>query len=407
MNNSLFVVGQLGARMHYAVPRILQRIGRLEHLYTDICAAKGWPRVLRFLPESMRPPRLKSLMDREPKNVPAGKITAFTDFGWEYFRRRTTARTQSDATAAHLWAGKTFCRLILEKGLGEAEGIYTFNSAGLEIMQAARAKGLTTVMEQTIVPREIEQKLLADEKAVFPGWENETGEDGHLHDFISREAMEWDSADIILCGSEFVKEGIAACGGPVERCKVVPYGVDLDFLLAGRRPGNGPLRILTVGAIGLRKGSPYVLEAAKKLKGDAQFRMVGPIGITPEVERELRAFVELTGPVPRCEIFQHYAWADVLLLPSICEGSATVTYEALACGLPVICTPNTGSVVRDKLDGFIVPIRDSESIAERLALLSRDRSLLNDLAGNASGRSRFTRLSAYSDRLFQALSQDK
>ena len=46
MNNSLFVVGQLGARMHYAVPRILQRIGRLEHLYTDICAAKGWPRVL-------------------------------------------------------------------------------------------------------------------------------------------------------------------------------------------------------------------------------------------------------------------------------------------------------------------------------------------------------------------------
>ena len=45
---------------------------------------------------------------------------------------------------------------------------------------------------------------------------------------------------------------------------------------------RGPLRVLTVGAVGLRKGSPYVLEVARALQGVAQFRMVGSIGITAE-----------------------------------------------------------------------------------------------------------------------------
>ncbi|MEJ0001123.1 MAG: glycosyltransferase [Verrucomicrobiota bacterium] len=90
-----------------------------------------------------------------------------------------------------------------------------------------------------------------------------------------------------------------------------------------------------------------MLEAARRLGSRAQFRMVGAIQVFPEAERALRQHVELTGPVPRAQIAAQYAWADVLLLPSICEGSATVTYEAMAQGVPVVCTPQTGSVVRD------------------------------------------------------------
>jgi len=54
------------------------------------------------------------------------------------------------------------------------------------------------------------------------------------------------------------------------------------------------------------------------------------------------------------------------VLPSICEGSATVTYEALASGVPVICTPKTGSMVRHGVDGNIVPIRNPEAIAQSI-----------------------------------------
>ena len=65
--------------------------------------------------------------------------------------------------------------------------------------------------------------------------------------------------------------------------------------------------------------------------------------------------MELAGPVPRSVVAEHYAWADVFLLPSVCEGSATATYEAIASGIPVICTPNAGSVIEDGRQGFRSP----------------------------------------------------
>jgi glycosyltransferase involved in cell wall biosynthesis len=100
---------------------------------------------------------------------------------------------------------------------------------------------------------------------------------------------------------------------------------------------------------------------------------------------------------------QHYAWADVFLLPSICEGSATACYEALAAGVPVITTENAGSVVRDGIDGFIVPIRDAGAIVERLEMLHRDRELLESMARGALQRASEFTVEKYGDRLIAAL----
>jgi glycosyltransferase involved in cell wall biosynthesis len=181
-----------------------------------------------------------------------------------------------------------------------------------------------------------------------------------------------------------VKEGIAACGGPVDRCAIVPFGADAVFTMQTRPAHDGPLRVLTVGSVFLRKGAPYVLEAARQTKGIATYRMVGPIGVTAQAEAELRQHVELIGAVPRSEIIEHYRWADVFLLPSLCEGSANAIYEALATGLPVICTPNAGSVVRDGIDGYIVPARSARGICERIELLGQDPSTLRALSHNAA-----------------------
>ncbi|MCK4375945.1 MAG: glycosyltransferase family 4 protein, partial [Candidatus Brocadiae bacterium] len=115
------------------------------------------------------------------------------------------------------------------------------------------------------------------------------------------------------------------------------------------------------------------------------------------------ANVEVVGPVPRDEVMMHYRWADVFCLPSICEGSATVTYEALAAGLPVVTTSNTGSIVRDGVEGFIVPIRDSDAIADALARLLKDRQLLRDMSQAALDRSAYGSLDAYGERLVSAL----
>jgi glycosyltransferase involved in cell wall biosynthesis len=397
-----WLVAQLGARMHYAVPRILAEAGLLEHLFTDICAVKGWPSLLPRRAARILPAAVRRLAGRIPYGVPVDRVSAFTQFGWRYAVRRARAKSSTEQTAAYLWAGKRLCELIGTRGFGAASGTYTFNGAGLELMQAARDAGLRCVMEQTIAPKGIERALLYEEHKRYPGWEVESY-DAHSDELISREEAEWNAADLVLCGSEFVREGIIQMGGPGARCRVVPYGVDALFAQRTFTPRQGPLRVLTVGRVGLRKGSPYVLEAAKALKKEAIFRMVGPIGVTARAEAELREHIELTGPVPRSEILQHYVWADVFLLPSVCEGSATVTYEALARGLPVICTTNAGSVVSDGADGFIVPVCNARAVIQALAHFIAQPAQIEILGARATARAREFSIAGYSERLLREL----
>lgn len=397
-----YLVAQLGARRHYAIPRMLYEAGILERFYTDICSVKGWPRFIELLPQKFQIGGLRRLAGRTPYGMPADVITSFTSFGLQYQRKRRLARTPHEITTVHLWAGKKLCRLVLQSGFGSASGVYTFNSAGLELLIAAREYGLNGVMEQTIAPRAIERDLLLEENNSFPDWQDPPANEEKAAEFEAREMVEWEAADTILCGSEFVRNGIAACGGPVHKCSVVPFGVDKRFESRPRVDHGGPLRVLTVGQIGLRKGSPYVLEAAKQLDGDAVFRMVGPIGVRHPVLQTLRKYIEITGPVPRQDIQEHFAWADVYLLPSICEGSSTSTYEALQSGLPVVCTLNTGSVVRHGIDGYVVPIRNSGKIVEALSRLANGTVRIK-MISNAIERSSDFSLHHYSKRLISAL----
>ncbi|MEH2242830.1 glycosyltransferase family 4 protein [Nostoc sp.] len=398
-NKDKFTVAQLGARRHYAIPRILHEAGQLEHFYTDICAVKGFPKYLRLIPPKFQSKSLARLTGRIPYGINPNLITAFSGFGFEYISRLRKASSASETTKTFLWAGKTFGRLILRQGL-RGNGVYVFNTAGLELLQAAKQAGLKTVMEQTIAPYQIEKQLLQEEQALHPGWEEPLQKNEYLAEYIEREQQEWSLADVILCGSDFVRDTIQQCQGLKERCVVVPYGIDASFQPSIKTPHQGLLRVLTIGSVGLRKGIPYVLEAAKQLKGKAIFRVVGPVQVLPDAVAALQENLELVGQVPRSQIMAHYNWADVFLLPSICEGSATATYEALACGLPVIATPNTGSIVEDGINGFIVPIRNVDAIVRKLQLLCTQPELLVTMSKMALEKSIFSHLTQYKQRLF-------
>ncbi len=213
------------------------------------------------------------------------------------------------------------------------------------------------------------ERLLAEERKAFPGWEHEV-QDCLLDAWHKREEEEWQLANTIVCGSDFVRDSIGACGGPVERCVTVPYGVDTPPAITQRACHGGKLRVLMCGTVCLRKGVPYLVEAAKAMKGRIEFRIAGPSAVVAETHREIERHVALLGAVPRSQMAEHYQWADVFVLPSICEGSATVVYEALGHGLPVVTTPNAGSVVRDGVEGFVVRIRDVAAIIQSLDRLS-------------------------------------
>jgi glycosyltransferase involved in cell wall biosynthesis len=161
--------------------------------------------------------------------------------------------------------------------------------------------------------------------------------------------------------------------------------------------------VLTVGQVRLQKGSPVVWEAAEAVGEQAQFRMVGTVAVPAEILRHKSANIELVGAVPRSEMREQYRWADVFLLPSLCEGSASVTYEAMMAGLPVLCSENTGSIVEDSVTGFIVPILDPVQVAKCLLSLARKHDMLAALSTAAQARAESVGISAYRRRLLAAL----
>lgn len=402
----MVVVAQLGARMHYAVPAILARSGMLERLYTDIYSPQ-LPRPLRTWASQFGPAPLRRWLGRIPADIPQEKIVAFTAMGLEYYKRRRFAASSAAITEIYLWAGREFCRNVIRRGLGDASGVYTYNSAGLELLEHARTAGKLAVMEQTMASGVVEDELLQEEERAHPQWAQSRAKDPFRPAFCERERLEWEAANVILCGSEFVRDSIVASGGPGERCRVIPYGVSLHSSPARKERIHRPLRVLVAGAVGLRKGAPYVLAAARSLRGNAEFRMAGQLDITAHAQTMLREHATLLGAVPRAEMHQQFAWADVFLLPTLCEGSATVCYEALAHGLPVITTLNAGSVVRDGVDGFLVPIRNSEAIQDRIERLANDEDLWAAMSTNALARASDYTLEKYGERLLQVLNEVK
>jgi glycosyltransferase involved in cell wall biosynthesis len=396
------VVAQLGARMDYAVPRILESSGMLQRLYTD----GVYPTALRHIPAKIQPRLLKSMMRRAPRGIDPCRVSSFPLFGIQYaWRQRRVQKYQR--VSAYLWAGREFCRKAVLAGIGNAEMVYAFNSAALELMDDARKRGSLCVLEQTIAPKRIESAILEEESARWPGWEQGQESTSDLDiEYGDREAQEWSKSDLIVCGSEFVAQSISEAGGPRERCVVIPYGVDPSSTEYAERSPKRDLHVLFVGRIGLRKGAPDVAECARTLKSRTfQFRAAGPADLCPKALSDFASHIEVVGPVSRNEIATLYCWADVLVLPSLCEGSATVCYEALAAGVPVITTPNAGSVVRDGVDGFIIPIRRPDLLAEKLEKLAQDRDLLRDLSHNAVKRALDYTLPRYGERLLAALTE--
>jgi glycosyltransferase involved in cell wall biosynthesis len=408
------IVAQLGARMHYAVPVILHRAGMLAHFYTDAYTGPGsaWhlpARCLRRLPDRWQPNRLRRLLARQAPELPAQKVTAFNLLGLAYAQALQRAKTIDEKIKIYISYGHRFGEKVISNHFFGSQYVYVFQGPGL-ILKSAKQKGLKSIYERFIAPYVIQNNILLIESSLWNNWEYNIF-NNNLSDIISNlEIDSYQSADIIICPSDFVLQGMMQLGIDNSKLRVVPYGYEPPADLPPRTPWDGrrPLRLLFVGAVSLRKGVQYLALALEKLRGlPLEARVVGPIDLAPPGRRRLGAVAQLTGQVPRPEVRRHYQWADIFVFPSLCEGSATVTYEALAHGLPVITTFNAGSVVRDGIDGYIVPIRDAEALAARIEHLYHHSELLAEMSKQAQRRARDFTWDNYKERLIDVFLKNR
>lgn len=197
---------------------------------------------------------------------------------------------------------------------------------------------------------------------------------------ITREEQEYEQADIITVPSDFARRTYIEMGVPADKIKKVAYGSDLRLFNKVAEPAQDAFDVLFVGHASFRKGIPYLLEAFAKFKHPKKtLTIVG--GVQPEIRRYLQGKsledVHFTGPQPHARLKELMSRSHVLVLPSIEEGLALVQGEAMACGCPVIGSTNSGSeeLFTDGREGFVVPIRDSGAITERMEQMAQDPAL--------------------------------
>jgi glycosyltransferase involved in cell wall biosynthesis len=340
----------------------------------------------------------------------AERIRSYPFFGLQYKLMGRRSRSQTDLTRTWLWGGQRFCELVVRAGLDDSDTVYAYTSAAQELFEAAKSAGLRCVLDHATAPKLYEDNLVNDEIQRRSGWVEGKIHDDCAAEYTARQQREWELADLIVCGSTFVRESIRHMGGPVEKTVVIPLGFANVPKTYPPRDNNGArhLNVLFVGDAAIRKGIGDFVEAIR-LAGADRFkgRVVGNVQLSKYGRQKAGEVVELIGPIPRSEMAAQYRWADIFILPSLSDTFGLVILEAMAHGVPVIATHNTGApdILRDSVDGFIVPVKAPEVIAERLMRLASDRKSLREMSLNSFDRCREFNLEAYSVTLTDLLNR--
>ena len=397
-----FIVLQPGARMHYAVPALLARAGMLERFYTDICADVGLLRHLGPMwPERMRPwPVARLLGRRLPREVPARRVrqvplASFAHLALRHFPHRQRYLNR--------WTGPDhrMTELVRRDGFASADALYTvLINSDLDLVRDARARGLRTVHEVMMAP-DI-GRWMQEEQSLYPGIEESLPPE-RIRAGNERDAKKYELSDLILVPSEFVRRSVLALGGDPERIATVPYGLDERWLDLGNESVPGRVLFVRLRKAAQRQPLPgrsqsHPRAAPCRLRGQG-----GRVLLSDAVSHPAFDGPTYVGQVPRSRILDEFSRADVFVLPTLCDSFALAHLEAMACGVPVITTPNCGSVVRDGVDGFIVPIRDVAAVADKVELLLTDRALRARMGRSARERAQEFTWARYGERLRSAL----
>jgi glycosyltransferase involved in cell wall biosynthesis len=196
-----------------------------------------------------------------------------------------------------------------------------------------------------------------------------------------------------IVASTFTRSTLVQHGIPDSRIHVVPYGIDVSQFpaRAAYRP-KGKLKVVFLGSLVQRKGLSYLFEAVRQLSSRHVEVVLCGRGFW---DKELIAHygqlpVTLRLGLNRQRVVTELHAGDIFVLPSLAEGFGHVVLQAMAAGLPVLTTPNTcgPDVVREGVDGFIVPVRDSDAIAARLAWALEHRSALMEMGHAAAVQGR-------------------
>lgn len=359
------VVISCGGKFHaFHLAEQLNKRGYLHRLLTTYYSIKDW-----WLPKSRNDKEKIDLIKVRTNILPEIIGRGFGQFP---FIRNLTNWNYYSLQLFDGWAREQVDRCDI---------LVAWSGMALHTIRRAKSYGAMTIVERGSSHILYQKEILEEEYEKYGIRIKPV--DGRI---VEKELIEYSEADYISIPSNFVKKTFLEKGFVNEKLIHVPYGVDLSSFK--KIPKEDDIfRVIFVGGLTLRKGIHYLLQAFAELNlQNSELLLIG--SISPEIKpflKECQEGCSYFGKMPHLELYKQFSQGSVFVMPSIEEGLAMVIPQAMACGLPVICTINTGGsdIIREGKEGFIVPIRDVEALKEKITYLydhENERKAMSEMA---------------------------
>lgn len=349
----------------FALSEQLQRYGLLNNFYTTYAYNKN-TFINRFVKR----------IDKE--DIPVKKIKTIAALAFPI---------KLLPAYSHIW-NEWFDRWVANQLTRSSSQVFIgWSGMSLNSIKAARKKGMTTIVERGSTHILYQNNILKEEYEKF-------SINFSIHPtVINKELKEYEEADYISIPSYFVKNSFIAQGVSENKLIMNPYGTSDRFVQKGHSLGRERDKFIIVylGTLSIRKGLLYLFQALHQLNipvNKIEVWFIGSIAeeLKPTIEMYRKDNWKFFGHINHYELGDYLSQCDVGIQPSVEEGLSMVIPQLMACGVPVIVTPNSGgeNVVSGDVNGFVVPIRNPAAISEKIEALYNDRKKLESMKRSAA-----------------------
>lgn len=377
---------QIGAREHYAIPRALHNDRQLELLVTDVWISADSK--FNLLPEFV----LTNLRERYHSELASAPIKSFNyqSITWELSQKFNNLSKWEQIVSRNIWWQKQVIG-ILEQSHIKAKHItlFAYSYAALELFKYAKSKGWKTILCQ-IDPGLIEEKLVFKESQKHS--DLQTTISTAPFRYWSDWRQECNLADRIIVNSNWSSQALQKTGVSHNKIQIVPLAYQssktaLEFkrTYPEKFTVQRPLKVLFLGQIIIRKGIAAIFEAIEILANQAiEFWFVGAVEVKLPQDIKNNPKVKWIGTVSRNQTSLYYQQADVFLFPTHSDGFGLTQLEAQSWKLPLITSQFCGEVVKDQINGLILPNITGKAIAKTLKFCLENPQQLTKFSSNST-----------------------
>jgi glycosyltransferase involved in cell wall biosynthesis len=348
-----------------------QEHGVLDQFYTTYFQHPQYPLTQKLI-------RLFPKFEKEFKrrNISEIEYELISGFPYQEMIRVLSARMLSPKLMNRIWEWSelNFDQWVSGRLNKHLNWVHTYEHAALATIKRAKQSGITSFHEQPSQHHCFFDQVLQDQLKKYPelisGSIKLLNDDNALRS-NQRKDEELRLCDYIICNSTFTQKTLVNSGVDAHKIIRIPYGFPEVQLKGMLNASTGKIRFLYAGSQSVRKGVHLLFQAWKRCNFDpdkAELIVIGKNQLPKSVRQGLPYSVKFIANIPHHELTDFYRQADVFVLPTLADGFGMVISEAMAMGVPVLCTMNSGGpdIIKHLQNGMLVPAGDVEALAAQM-----------------------------------------